>query len=328
MHPGEIWNSERVSARLARLGLLPLSALYAVGWETYLTVYRLGLKRAAHPHRPILCIGNLVAGGSGKTPVTLHVADVLRELGYPVVIAASGYGGPHAEAAAVAPAGPLRAAEWGDEPALYRLLRPEIPLVVGRRRVLAAELVARHFPQAVMLMDDGFQHLPLRKDISVLLDDPRPKNRWCLPAGPYREGRWNRRRADLVLPGRFQIETEPLAFETPDGVEATLPNAVSALCALGQPERFFDRLRSVTQVGMARALPDHDPLTAGTLLSPFPADRPIVVTAKDWVKLRERPDVGERRFLIARHAVQIQPATEFRSWLKQILDERSTSPAR
>ncbi len=319
VHPNELWQSDRASARIARGALLPLSALYAFGWEAYLAVYRLGLKRAAEPHAPVVCVGNLVSGGSGKSPVTLHLAALLREMGREVVISASGYGGPRAEAATLAPEGPLSAREWGDEPAMIRWLLPEVPLVVGRRRVLAAELVHEHHPQAVMLMDDGFQHLPLKKHLSIVLDPERPKNPWCLPAGPYREGRWNRRRADLVLPGQFRVEAEPLHLIRPDGASAERPVRMSALCALGQPEGFF---RALGDAEPRVALPDHDPLDAGNLLGRLPADRPVVVTAKDWVKLRERPDVGEREFLIARHSVRIEPADEFRAWLETRLDGR------
>jgi tetraacyldisaccharide 4'-kinase len=325
MHPGELWNSDAWSARLARAALLPLSGLYALGWEAYLTVYRVGLKRAARPHHPVICVGNLVSGGAGKSPVTLHLARVLREMGREVVISASGYGGPRAEASTLAPTGPLSAREWGDEPAMFRWLLPDVPLVVGRRRVMAAELVARHYPDSVLLMDDGFQHLPLAKDLTIVLDDPAPRNRWCLPAGPYREGRWNRRRADLVLPGRFHVETEPLQLLTPEGEPVGMPEASAAMCALGQPERFFAALESAGGTPLPRvALPDHDPLDGGTLLERLPRDRPTIVTAKDWVKLRERSDVGEREFLIARHAVRIEPAAEFRAWLEHRLDGRQT----
>ncbi|MGV3613705.1 MAG: tetraacyldisaccharide 4'-kinase [Fimbriimonas sp.] len=321
MHPGELWNSEAWSARLARGALLPLSGLYALGWEAYLATYRVGFKKARAPHSPVVCVGNLVSGGSGKSPVTLHVAEILRQMGRKVVVSASGYGSPRAEAATLAPEGPLSAREWGDEPAMIRWLLPDVPLVVGRRRVLAAQLVHEHHPNAVMLMDDGFQHLPLRKDLSLVLDDPNPPNRWCLPAGPYREGRWNRRRADLVLPDRFRIETEPVRFLRPDGAEVPRPPNPAALCALGQPERFF---AAVGAPEPRIALPDHDPMDAGTLLERLPPDRPTVVTAKDWVKLRERADIGGREILIARHAVRIEPAADFRAWLASRLNERQT----
>lgn len=326
MHASELWTSGAPKARLARLGLLPLSGLYAVGWEVYLAMYRLGIKRAAEPHQPVVCVGNLVVGGAGKSPLTLHLAGLLREMGREVVVACSGYGSPHAEAAAIAPEGPLSPKEWGDEPAMFRWLMPDLPLVVGRRRVLAAELVHQQFPRAVMLMDDGFQHLPLRKHLTLVLDEPRPKNRLCLPAGPYREPRWNRRRADAVLPDRFRVVSEPLRFVRPNGTEMNAPGAYATLCALGQPERFERAVLDATGVEPVAAvrLGDHDPLDAGTLLERLPTDCPTVTTAKDWVKLRERSDIGSREFLVAQHAVRVEPAAEFRAWLRERLDERSS----
>jgi tetraacyldisaccharide 4'-kinase len=321
MHASELWESDSAKARLARIGLLPLSALNAFGWEAYLAVYRLGIKRAIEPHSPVICIGNLVSGGAGKSPLTLHLAEILRSLGKEVVVACSGYGGPHAEAAAMTPHGPLLAKEWGDEPAMFRWLMPDLPLVVGRRRVLAAQLVHQHHPKAVMLMDDGFQHLPLKKHLTIVLDDPAPKNKWCLPAGPYREPRWNRKRADTVVPGRFRIETEPLRLIQPDGSQER-GGEYSLLCALGQPSRFVSSVESATMrpATLTVTLPDHDPLDAGTLLQRFPEQRPIVVTSKDWVKLRERPDVAQRTWLIARHRVRLEPADEVRRWLIERLD--------
>jgi len=171
------------------------------------------------------------------------------------------------------------------------------------------------------VMDDGFQHLPLQKHLILLLDPDKPKNRLCLPAGPYREPRWNRSRADEVLPGRFQVKAEPLQLITPDGHQRVFPKEFAALCALGQPQRFIDALPAAPKTKIL--LPDHDPLDAGTLLERLPQDRPTIVTAKDWVKLRERPDVGTREFLIARHSVRVEPEAEFRAWLGAELDERT-----
>ncbi|AIE84249.1 tetraacyldisaccharide 4'-kinase [Fimbriimonas ginsengisoli] len=329
MHASELWGSDSPKAKLARLGLTPLSALYALGWEGYLAMYRLGIKQAQEPHCPVLCVGNLVVGGAGKSPLTLHLAQLLRDMGREVVIGCSGYGGPHAEAAALAPSGPLSSREWGDEPAMFRWLLPDVPLVVGRRRVLAAELVQRSHPNAVLVMDDGFQHLPVRKHVTLLLDEPNPKNSLCLPAGPYREPRWNRRRADEVLPGRFRVESEPLCIARPDGETVSPPVEYALLCALGQPQRFIEAVESATRRAATPAirLADHDPLDAGTLLERLPTDRPTIVTAKDWVKLRERADLGEREWLIARHSVRVEPAIEFRQWLDAKLDGRSSKTA-
>lgn len=309
----DLWESPVPAAQLARAALTPLSWLYAGGWQTYLLTYRLGLKQAQAPHRPVLCVGNLQAGGSGKSPLVRHLVDVLREMDHEVVVSCSGYGAPRAEAASLAPEGPLDAAEWGDEPAMLRDLVPDLPLVVGRRRVLAAEIVHQAYPNAVMLMDDGFQHLPLRKTLSIVLDPENPPNWRCLPAGPYREPRRNRSRADLVIPGRFRVVEEGPWLDEP------WPERFAVLCALGQPARFLASLpRDPVQT---RLLPDHDPLTAGTLFDGMDPSLPVVVTAKDWVKLRARKDLAKRRILVARHAVRVEPAAEFRAWLAEGLHE-------
>jgi len=312
MHPQEVWNSPAWGPRLLRTALIPASWLYAVGWQTYLATYRLGLKKAKEPHWPVVCIGNLQVGGSGKSPLALYVARRLFDLGHPAVMSLSGYGSPRSEDASIAPEGPLRAAEWGDEPAMVRWLAPDIPLIVGRNRVSAARLAHERFPDRVLLMDDGFQHLPLKKHLTIVLDPREPPNRFCLPAGPYREPRGNRKRADLVMPGEFQIEALPSAIREPEGAEHR-PDRYALLCALGNPSGFA----AAVTASLGRApeaqlfLPDHDRMDAGTLWDRFPKSLDIVVSAKDWVKLRERPDVGERRILVASHELFVNPRDEF-----------------
>ncbi len=372
MHAEELWTSAAFKARALRALLTPASWLYCAGWQGYLVMYRLGIKPAKRPHSPVICIGNLQVGGTGKTPVAVHVADLLAEGAqrpapgarspapgtlHPVAISCSGYGSPASRDASVAPAGELKASEWGDEAALIRWLRPEIPLIVGRNRVRAASLGHSSFPGSILLMDDGFQHLPLYKDVAIVLDPP-VENRRCLPAGPYREPWGNRRRADLVVPDRFRVEAEPLRlvasrrsaefippFLRPTSVgpgEPTeereadangagtapahmggTPMPLTVLCALGRPQRFLDSLKGF-EIGHVELRPDHDPLTEGNLLAGLPKGRPIVVTGKDWVKLRERPDVGSYEILVAEHSVRIEPEEEFRAWLRAKLDAIET----
>jgi tetraacyldisaccharide 4'-kinase len=324
MHAREVWFGRSPGAKAARAALTPLSWLYAAGWQGYLALYRAGWKRAEEPHRPVLCVGNLMIGGTGKSPMTLYLAQLLGEMGKQVVVSASGYGSPKAEAASLAPEGTLDPGEWGDEPAMLRWLLPEVPLIVGRRRILAAELCHRHFPDAVLLMDDGFQHLPLKKHVTILLDPEDPPNTKCLPAGPYREPRRNRKRADLVLPGRFSITEAELTFEDPSGgIPEELPKEYSVLCALGQPDRFLKSLAGEPRATMLLA--DHDPMTTGNLFDLLPREVPTVVTAKDWVKLRNRPDLEGRRFLVAKQSVRVDPEERFREWLKEKLDESQTA---
>jgi len=279
----------------------------------------LGLKKAKRPHSPVVCVGNLVSGGSGKTPATLYIVEVLRGLGYNAVVSCSGYGSPASEAAQIAPEGPLKASEWGDEAALFRWLVPDLPLIVGRRRVLAAQLCHDRYPDSVLLMDDGFQHLPLAKDLTIVLDPESPVNKRCLPAGPYREPRGNRARADLVIPGQFRVEEEPGLLSEPDG-KVRMVEECTLLCALAQPRKVVATLAAMgVRVVEETLLADHDPLTAGTLVSGLPNGRPVVVTAKDWVKLRERKDVDQRDFLILKHTVRIEAAADFADWLKRRL---------
>ncbi len=319
--------------------LTPLSWLYRAGWQAYLAMYRLGIKKAKEGHKPVVVIGNLTTGGSGKTPVTLYVARLAREMGMLAVIGCSGYGSPKSEAASLAPEGPLDPSEWGDEPAMIRWMLPDVPLVVGRRRVLAAELVHQSYPDAVLVMDDGFQHLPLMKHLSIVLEDPSPANASCLPAGPYREPRKNLTRADAVLwrstlpspfrgrgeggegpgPQAFVVRSSALRYADPDGRPVT-PVRATALCAIGQPERFLRELQESLELVDPVVLGDHDPLTSGNLLERLPSDLPVVVTAKDWVKLRQRPDAASREFVIALQDVHIEPEAEFREWLERKLN--------
>lgn len=320
MRAEEIWFSEKPGPSFIRTLLTPLSWLYAGGWQAYLALYGTGLKRAKEPHCPVLCIGNLTVGGSGKSPLTLHLYDLIREMGREVVVSASGYGSRRSESATVAPEGDLDALEWGDEPAMLRWLRPEMALVVGRGRVHAAELAHQTLLDSVLLLDDGFQHLPLKKHLTLLLDPLDPPNKRCLPAGPYREPRSNRRRADLVLPGKFTVQEGLITFLDSRERSSSPPQKpegpIQVLCALGRPDKFVAALEGQDfHVAEARLLPDHDPLDAGNLWDGLNSSLPVVVTAKDWVKLRRRNDLNRWQIWVAMRDVRVEPAAEFREFL-------------
>jgi tetraacyldisaccharide 4'-kinase len=261
--------------------------------------------------------------------MTLFMADLLRDLGRQVVIGCSGYGSPASEAARLAPPGELSAAEWGDEPAMVRWLRPDLPIIVGRRRVLAAQICNENFPQAMLLMDDGFQHLPIRKHVTIVLEDDGLKNRRCIPAGPYREPYSNRRHADLVLPGQFSMQSAVKGLMSPGG-EARSTDHATYLCALARPDKFATSLSDVgIHLDQGLSLPDHDPLTQGNLFDALPAGLPIIVTAKDWVKLRQRTDLEGRNILIASYEIDVQPKQAFKDWLQSKLDgSRPGTPPR
>lgn len=290
--------------------LSPLSLLYYLGWQTYELAYALGIKSPQKPHSPIICVGNLTVGGMGKSPLTIALASDLVRAGFQVVIGASGYGSPRSQGASLAPDGPLNPLEWGDEPAMIRWLLPEIPIIVGRARVKAAELCAKQFPDAVLLMDDGFQHKPLKKDISILIDPPKVANPLCLPAGPYREPKSHRSRADFLLPDDIELDFSGYGLVDANLSPAPLDagSKVQIITAIANPFRLMVTAETLgLTVVHGRNYPDHHPLQEPGLLKEFDPKIPIITTAKDWVKLRERTDIGQFNVRIVHLPAKINP---------------------
>lgn len=321
MHWSEIWEGQSAGSRIIRTALTPASWLYSIGWQSYLALYQLGFKRAAEPHVPVICVGNLAVGGSGKSPVVRYLCELLTDLGFSPVVSCSAYGSPSEEAARIAPEGPLDPLQWGDEPALLRDWIPNLSLIVGRRRVLAAQLCAEAFPLSVMLMDDGFQHLPLKKHLTLLLDRAGKRNRACLPAGPYREPYRNRERADLTLPGRFSVTYSDLEFSP------HAPSEANVLCALGSPQGFLQSIRTAQiRILEARLLADHDTLQKGNLFEGLDPAVALLVTEKDWIKLSTRSDIGNRKIVVAKRKARIEPEAEFREWISNRLNEYKKQP--
>lgn len=312
----EVWYGKSAWGFVVRFLLLPLSWLYTVGWQTYLLVYKLGIKTPYKASCRVLCIGNFTAGGTGKTPTVVFVANCLRELGVPFVIGCSGYGAPHSVGASVTPGGNLNASEWGDEPSEIRELLPEVPLIVGRARVAAAKLCVEKFPGSLLLMDDGFQHMPLFKDVSIILD-PETPNSSTFPAGPFREPRSSgARRADLVIPSsQFTHQFSRLSFSDSSGISVAAPVSARVITAIGRPELFRAAMEAVgVNIAVFIALPDHDKLDVN--LEEKKGDLPWIVTRKDWVKLSIHSDPNKVSIVIADRTASIEPVDEFKKWLK------------
>ena len=283
---------------LARL-LWPVSQLYDALTLLRRGLYQAGVFKTERVGVPVLVVGNVIAGGAGKTPVVIALVRHLRARGLQVGVISRGYGRRTRDCREVLPASDTL--DVGDEPALIARTT-DAPVFVAARRVEAARaLLARHPQTDVIVSDDGLQHLALARDIELcVFDDRGTGNGWLLPAGPLRE-HWPRR-CDLVLhtganPAfggyRAQRTLANHALRS-DGSRVPLAELadqpVIALAAIARPEAFFDMLRA-RGVSPERciALPDHYDFDSWQ--RPSGAGYRLVCTEKDAVKLwRIAPD--------------------------------------
>ena len=286
MRTPEFWKKDGVAAAL----LSPLGALY--GWSVRARQAR------ANPFRPkarVLCVGNLTAGGSGKTPIAIALSHILAARGLKIAFLSRGYGGRLPGPLQVDPARHT-AADVGDEPLL---LAAHGTAIVARDRVEGARL-ADSLGADVILMDDGFQNFQIAKDLSLIVVDAASGfgNGRLIPAGPLREPvAQGLARADaVVLMGDGTPALPPFAGPilrahiVPTAPEALRGRSVFAFAGIGRPEKFFTMLRTLgAQVLAAQSFPDHHRFTAAELSALKQAAQKsgalLVTTEKDFVRL-------------------------------------------
>lgn len=280
--------------------LLPLAGLFALVAGLRRLAYRRGWLVSIAVGVPVVVVGNITAGGSGKTPLVIWLVEYLRACGLRPGVVSRGYGG--ATRGCVEVQADSAAAEVGDEPLLIRH-KTGAPVVVGRDRVAAARtLLARHPGIDIVVTDDGLQHYRLRRDFELAVIDAAAGlgNGWPLPAGPLREPARRLSSVDAVvqvvrggadpcaLQGitSWRVDTAPgLARRLCQPGEtcalADLPQRDwLAITGIGRPQGFFDMLGRAGLRFEARAYPDHHAFHPGEL----PADRPVLMTEKDAVK--------------------------------------------
>lgn len=273
--------------------LAPLAGLYIMLSALRRGLYRSGLLRTHRFTVPVVVIGNIAVGGTGKTPLTEILIRELRARGLRPGVVSRGYGG---RAAAY----PLRLsattlpAEAGDEPVMLHR-RTGVPLVVDPRRARAVASLLASGDCDVVLCDDGLQHYALARDIEIAVVDGARAfgNGWRLPVGPLREAVSRLRRVDHVVvngegqpwPGAVTMrlvleEWRALAGE--GGAAPTPGSRVHAVAGIGNPERFFQALRAQGYEVVGHAFPDHHDYVAADL--DFGDALPVVMTEKDAVK--------------------------------------------
>lgn len=299
-----------------------LAWAYGVGQRTHAA---LRLREVLKVDAPVISVGNLLVGGTGKTPLTAAIAARLAERG-PVAIVSRGYGGRER--------GPLRVTAGdepyrvGDEPVEMATLVPQAAVWIARDRVAGARAAVAAGAKIVIL-DDGFGYRSLHRDADLLVFDERGVgNGRLLPAGPLREPVSHALRADVVLlrgtaappPGwsgaMFRFRTELGAFIDWRGAPQPQPTAAVAAAGVAWPERFFGAL-TARGVRLEKTFPlaDHVPWAPSLTKRIFDeaGGLPIVITGKDAVKLRRHPPPG--LWLTATQTVHLDDA--FWPWLAE-----------
>jgi tetraacyldisaccharide 4'-kinase len=277
--------------------LRALSLLFGVVVQLRAALYRRGALASTRLSVPVIVIGNITVGGTGKTPLTLWLSRALSARGLRVGVVLRGHGG--AARAPMLVAADSTAAVVGDEAVLLRT-RSGCAVAVGRERAAAAQLLIDGGVQLI-IADDGLQHYALQRDMEIaVLDGARGfGNGRLLPAGPLREPAGRLRQASLVVQNggdqlrvegalRMQLRGETLQPVSGHGAAVALNSlagrSVHAVAAIGNPERFFEFLRAGGLKLTPHAFPDHFLLTAPDLQ--FGDALPVLMTEKDAVKCR------------------------------------------
>ena len=276
--------------------LWPLSGLYGALWRMRQLAYRRGWRASGHPGVVVLVVGNVVAGGAGKTPTAVALVQHLRAMGLRVGVVSRGHGRSTGDIRPVQ--ADSTAAQVGDEPLLIwrHVAALQVPVWVGAERLHAArQLLQEHPDTQLIVCDDGLQHLALQRDLEIcLMDDRGTGNGWLLPAGPLREP-WPRP-VDLLLythgqkPGKQGfVAHRQLANHAVNGLGQRCSLAeltrqpVDAVAGLARPLAFFEMLQAQgLSLADTFALPDHDDFAQWR---PTTSGRPLLCTEKDAVKL-------------------------------------------
>jgi tetraacyldisaccharide 4'-kinase len=271
--------------------LLPLAALFGGLVRLRRAAFAVGLLARVAVGRPVVVIGNLTVGGSGKTPLTAWLVGELAARGVRAGIVSRGHGGTASGALRVDGATDPRLA--GDEPVLLAR-RTGAPVAVGRDRVAAARLLV---PEVDLIVaDDGLQHYRLARDLEIIVIDGRRRfgNGRLLPAGPLREPSARARSADLVVVNGGVAGAGELAMTLEAGDVVALGSGarrplhelagqrVHAVAGIGDPVRFFVMLRAAGLIPIEHPLPDHAAIAPGDLM--FGDQLPVLMTEKDAVK--------------------------------------------
>lgn len=299
--------------------LLPFTFLYRIIISLRRFLYRCGLKKIQRFPVPVIIVGNITTGGTGKTPLVIWLANFLQQQGFKPGIVSRGYGGkadvyPRQVTAQDDPA------VVGDE-ALLLVRNTSCPLIIDPKRVNAVKKLLRDTTCNIVISDDGLQHYALGRDLEIAVLDGQRRlgNNWCLPAGPLREPPSRLKEVDFIVtngdanPGEYSLQLTATAFHKVTQPEITcdaenLPYDFSyAVAGIGNPTRFFITLQKLGLSFSEKSFPDHHPYTAADFkFATGQKNVGIIMTEKDAVKCVNFAD--ERFWYLA---VQAQLSNDF-----------------
>ena len=276
---------------------------------------------------PVVIVGNLTVGGTGKTPMIIYLAKCLRQAGFAPGIISRGYGGQSSTWPCRVTATSL-ASEVGDE-AVVIAKRTGCPVVVGPERAAAAKLLLQQADCDIILSDDGLQHYALARTLELVIIDGvrRFGNNRCLPAGPLREPLSRLAEVDLVVVNgeadasdAFSLQVQAtvavnLLTEEQQPLSVFAGQKVHAVAAIGHPQRFFTTLQTLGIDSQNYAFPDHHPFSAADLQ--FNDNLPVLMTEKDAVKCME---FASKHFWYV--PIQMQPDAKFEGYFLTLLQEK------
>ncbi len=310
------------------LALVPVSWLYRLAVAVRRLAYRLRILRVHRLGVPVIVVGNLTVGGTGKTPLTAWLASYLARQGLRPGVVCRGYrGGARNWPQQVRPDSDPTVV--GDE-AVLLARHCACPLAAGPNRVEAARALVEHAGCDVIVSDDGLQHYALGRDIEIcVIDGVRGfGNGHCLPAGPLREPRRRLKRVQITVvngiggPKAFSMKLRP---GTPVNLvdehqalswEELRGRQVHAVAGIGNPARFFEMLRRLGVNPIEHPFPDHHPFSDWELtFEPF--GLPVLMTEKDAVKCR--------RFATSGHwyvPVTVELDSRFAQRLSELLERK------
>lgn len=274
----------------------PLSAVYGAVSRIRRTAYSLHLARSTRLPCPVVVVGNLTVGGTGKTPLVCWLAGQLVELGFRPGVVTRGYGGSYRAARLVQ--GSDHSDQVGDE-AILLVRRSRVPVAIGRNRPAAAQLLINAGCD-VIVSDDGLQHYALQRDCEIVVidGDRRFGNGRLLPAGPLRETPARLQHADAIVVNGGDAASDgalrmrllatsavAMKYGTSKPLREFCGQPVHAIAAIGNPQRFFAMLRAIGIDIVEHPLPDHAKLGIDDIS--FADDLAVLMTEKDAVKCRD-----------------------------------------